>query len=86
MLRQLVLVYSIVAIGTIGYLVVDFSGRWDVEDIAQAAFTLCYPVLVFFYALTTHPASDKPTYLNLFFERRRLEEQAKIDQLKSREP
>jgi len=42
-----------------------------------------YPSLVLFYAITVKPASDKPTYLDLFFERRRLEEQAKIDKLKS---
>lgn len=85
MFRQLILIYSIVALVLVGYVMVTNSGRWDLEDIAQAALILGYPFLVFFYALSTPPASDEPTYLNLFFERRRLEEQAKIDLLKSRE-
>ena len=83
MLRQLVLVLSVVAIIWIVSFAVRASGRLPLDVVAFFLFMSSYFFLVFYYALKSDPPTNKPTYLSLFFERRRLEEQAKIDKLKS---
>ena len=83
MLRNLILVSSVIAITLIAFLFVTSSKRADLEDVGILFLLVGYPSLVLFYLITTKPTSDKVTYLDLFFERRRLEEQAKIDKLKS---
>lgn len=82
MLRILVLVLSIVSMCIVGYLVATVNRTISLEDFAQIVFMLGYPALVLVY-IALNPPPSKVTYLGLFFERRRLEEQAKIDKLKS---
>jgi len=81
-LRILVLVLSIVSMCIVGYLVATVNRTISLEDFAQIVFMLGYPALVLVY-IALNPPPSKVTYLGLFFERRRLEEQAKIDKLKS---
>ena len=84
--RNLVLVLSIASMCVVGYLVVTVNRTFSLPDLAQIFFLLGYPALVLVYIALNPPPSDEPkkvTYLDLFFERRRLEEQAKIDKLKS---
>lgn len=84
MLRILVLVLSIVSMCIVGYLVATVNRTISLLDFAQIVFMLGYPALVLVYiALNPPPSDEQVTYLGLFFERRRLEEQAKIDKLKS---
>jgi len=71
------------AIVAVTYLFATYRGNHDLEDVIMFILMVGYPSLVLFYLITTKPTSDKVTYLDLFFERRRLEEQAKIDKLKS---
>lgn len=82
MLRILVLVLSIVSMCIVGYLVATVNRTISLEDFAQIVFMLGYPALVLVY-IALNPPPSKVTYLGLFFERRRLEEQAKINKLKS---
>ena len=84
--RNLVLALSITAIIVVAYLIATHRGFYRLGDIIQGIFFLGYPSLVLYYVITAKPPSEKPkivAYLDLFFERRRLEEQAKIDKLKS---
>ena len=86
MLRISVLMLSAMAIVAVTYLFVTHSGNHDLDDVIIFILMVGYPSVVLFYAITTKPTSDeskKVTYLDLFFERRRLEEQAKINKLKS---
>ena len=86
MLRNLVLVLSITAIIVVAYLIATHVGFYRLGDIIQGLFFLGYPSFVLYYVITAKPSFEKPkivTYIDLFFERRRLEEQAKIDKLKS---
>lgn len=83
MLRILILVSSVTAIILFAYLFATHRANHDLEDVIIFILMVGYPSLVLFYLITTKPTSDKVTYLDLFFERRRLEEQAKIDKLKS---
>ena len=83
MLRILIGVLSIMAMILVAYLIWTARNPIGLEEAFQIFLMVGYPSLVLFYAITVKPASDKPTYLDLFFERRRLEEQAKIDKLKS---
>jgi hypothetical protein len=74
------------AIVAVTYLFATYRGNHDLEDVIMFILMVGYPSLVLFYAITTKPPSDeskKVTYLDLFFERRRLEEKAKINKLKS---
>ena len=82
-LRNSVLMLSLMAIVAVTYLFATYRGNHDLEDVIMFILMVGYPSLVLFYLITTKPTSDKVTYLDLFFERRRLEEQAKIDKLKS---
>ena len=85
MLRNLVFVLSITAIIVVAYLIATHRSFYRLGDIIQGLFFLGYPSLVLYYVITAKPPSEKPkivTYLDLFFERRRLEEQAKIDKLR----
>jgi len=66
----------------VGFLVATVNRTISLEDFAQIVFMLGYPALVLVY-IALNPPPSKVTYLGLFFERRRLEEQAKIDKLKS---
>jgi hypothetical protein len=84
-LRNLVFVLSITAIIVVAYLIATHRSFYRLGDIIQGLFFLGYPSLVLYYVITAKPPSEKPkivTYLDLFFERRRLEEQAKIDKLR----
>ena len=87
MLRILILVSSIAVISLFVYFMTLTNAQInDLDDYLLAISMSGYPLLVLFYAITTKPPSGeakKVTYLDLFFERRRLEEQAKIDKLKS---
>jgi len=84
-LRNLVFVLSITAIIVVAYLIATHRSFYRLGDIIQGLFFLGYPSLVLYYVITAKPPSEKPkivNYLDLFFERRRLEEQAKIDKLR----
>ena len=83
MLRILVLVSSVIAIVVVAYLFATHRGNFDLEDFITLILLVGYPSLVLFYVITTKPTTDNVTYLDLFFERRRLEEKAKINKLKS---
>ena len=80
MLRLLILVLGIGQIVFFAYLAVTEGRHWDTYEFISAFLLVSFALLVIFYVLS---GPSSPTYLGLFFERRRLEEQAKIDKLKS---
>ena len=83
MLRILILVSTAIILIVVAFQFAMNIARFDLEDFGMLVLLIGYPSLVFFYVITTKPTPDNVTYLDLFFERRRLEEQAKIDKLKS---
>lgn len=81
------LIVILVAIGSVVLLVfmlfiaIDTHPTWRVTSTISVIGMTAYPVLTLYYLrLTTAP---KDSYLGLVMERRRLEEQAKIDKLRS---
>ena len=76
----LVAVMSVIGLIFMGFGSINNS-RWNLEEFIIFSVVISYLALVLYYVRTT--TASKDSYLGLVMERRRLEEKAKINKLKS---
>lgn len=63
----------------------DHPQRWSADDVFLVVVMLAVPALNLMWFLSTaEKGNDKKGFLSMYFERKRLEEQEKIDKLKSK--
>jgi len=75
----------LVQLGALAYVAIMIVINGGPTDLAQLSFmsAMVFPPLSAAYYIGFHTVNAKDSYLGLFFERRKLEEKAKINKLKS---
>ena len=81
-MRIFVMLVQLIMMGFLGFLIAKNGMGSRPEQYLLVGLAFSAPLVALYY-IGFHTVNAKDSYLGLFFERRKLEEQAKINKLKS---